>query len=532
MFKNFLFALTTLAAIAFSQAAHAANFTRFSCDPVQNTGARTYSQEIHCYATIARPALDTGAVLVELGVMANEPAKVRGVASNPIGWTRILRNVLNDAGNRIFDILGEVPLGGSSDYVMRVRVSGGCGTSTVIYANIANYYLVNVPSGPLTIHFPACPATPTPTATATPTFSPTRTPTATPSPTPTPGISANSLVQLSVAGIYDNGNGTYTAYFTYNNKTSSDITIQAGLNSTSQNFFSPSPANRGQTSVFKPGIQKGAISVVFDGNSLTYTVASPNSAPSSVTVTAQSQPRLALVEPLGQCSIDGAGTSFTAIMGYRNDNDFEIKLPIGALNQFSPGAVDRGQPISFFPGLNSGAFSVTSSEPLQWKLPGKSALLDSNLPTCSCPTVGGAEIRSSLDADALRLNELAKTSADLIASVGTGQAKTSATHSRKRSSENLSAIKSATIKIPSAIVSCPTAPVGCTTVDNGPAISALENQFDIGLNIVKRAVARAFFLKTGKTQRNTILVKQAKEVRDRGIATLKTYPRFSTACGN
>jgi len=219
-------------------------------------------------------------------------------------------------------------------------------------------------------------------------------------------------------------------------------------------------------------------------------------------------------------------------MGYRNDNEFEIKLPVGTRNQFTPGAADRGQPISFFPGLNNGAFSFKSSGSVSWKLPGKSALVDGSTSTCQCPSVTGASIRAAVDADALELNEIARKSADLIASVGTAAAKKSASQSRSRSTKNLAAIKAATIKIPSSIVSCPSAPLGCATVDNGPALSSLENELNVSLNLVKRAVARSFALKTGRTQRNSPLVKQAKAARDRGVATLKTYPRFSTSCGN
>jgi PKD repeat protein len=68
--------------------------------------------------------------------------------------------------------------------------------------------------------------------------------------------------------IEDNGNGTYTAYFGYNNENTIAVSIPPGP----LNGFSPSPANRGQPTVFEPGIHTDAISMVFDGNDLTWTI--------------------------------------------------------------------------------------------------------------------------------------------------------------------------------------------------------------------------------------------------------------------
>ncbi|HEX4962858.1 MAG TPA: SdrD B-like domain-containing protein, partial [Thermoanaerobaculia bacterium] len=72
--------------------------------------------------------------------------------------------------------------------------------------------------------------------------------------------------------VASNGNGTYTAYFGYLNPNSSSVTIPIG----SANMFSPAPADRGQPTTFSPGRTplwpNAAFSVVFDGNTLVWTL--------------------------------------------------------------------------------------------------------------------------------------------------------------------------------------------------------------------------------------------------------------------
>jgi FG-GAP repeat protein/putative Ig domain-containing protein len=63
-----------------------------------------------------------------------------------------------------------------------------------------------------------------------------------------------------------NHNGTYTARFGYDNSTGAAVTIPVGSN----NFFTPGNQNRGQTTVFQPGLVSNAFSVTFkaSGNNL------------------------------------------------------------------------------------------------------------------------------------------------------------------------------------------------------------------------------------------------------------------------
>lgn len=363
---------------------------------------------------------------------------------------------------------------------------------------------------------------------------PTPTPIRTPLPT-IPPLSGN--ITLSNDGIYDNGNGTFTAYFGYTNSTGSVATIPIGSTATTSNLFSPGPADRGQGTTFKTGVNKAAIAVVFDGNPLTFTVKPVGASESSVTVSSSSTPRLSPVEPLAQCVLSNNDGTFAAIMGYQNNNVFPINLPVGDVNKFEPGAQNRGQPSVFATGLNSGAFTVVNfNSALTWKLATKSVVVQTAATQCSCPTVGGVEIRNQLNEDALALNRLADKAAALLLSVNTSAAKKSSKDVASRSKSNLQAIRAATLKIPALIVSCPPSetPPQCASVDNQDSLASLQQQFAVGLHIVKRGTARANFLKTGDTKpadgKTDPLVVAAEKIYQRGITTLTKYPRFSTSC--
>jgi hypothetical protein len=65
---------------------------------------------------------------------------------------------------------------------------------------------------------------------------------------------------------------TYIAFFGYKNDNSVAVEIPVGPS----NKFTPSPIDRGQTTVFEPGRFRFAYSVVFDGNNLVWTLTSPN----------------------------------------------------------------------------------------------------------------------------------------------------------------------------------------------------------------------------------------------------------------
>jgi|GEM_PF-4923624 len=113
-------------------------------------------------------------------------------------------------------------------------------------------------------------ATPTSTPTNTITPTPTSTETATPTSTmmPTPTLGPRQSVSPVLECVLDNGNGTYIAYFGYNNPNAYPVDIPIG----SANRFNPAPDDRGQPTTFLPGRIFRVVGIVFDGNTLVWTL--------------------------------------------------------------------------------------------------------------------------------------------------------------------------------------------------------------------------------------------------------------------
>jgi len=117
----------------------------------------------------------------------------------------------------------------------------------------------------LVIAAPAAPGTISNTATVTST-----------TPDSVPANNTTAPVQTTIAALQkiipitecvtNFGNGTYRAYFGYDNPNGVTVNIPVGAN----NRFQPEPANRGQTTSFLPGRQFDTVYVDFDGNLLSW----------------------------------------------------------------------------------------------------------------------------------------------------------------------------------------------------------------------------------------------------------------------
>ena len=364
-------------------------------------------------------------------------------------------------------------------------------------------------------------------------------------------------ISLSTECVLDNFNGTKTAFFSYNNATAQTISIAVGNTSspTTRNDVSPGGPNLAQPTSFTPGITKGAFSVALSGTSVTWTIRPLGGAVSTATASAAS-PACAKVQPLAECQGFDNGV-LRVLGGYQNLNNFEVKIPIGALNNFSPGNQNQGQPEKFLSGLNKGAFNINlpdTSTVLMWTLNGLQAVASTALPICSgeCVDTPVGSITEQIDQLAVQIAALTKQAAAILSSAEATVAKTSKVSSKKKTRTQARIAASAdrvdaeratakangyvtqsqelTIQIPDVVKNCPEAPQLCQTVDNGPTIDALRNLFAQARNTAQRTIARAYFRNTGATTRKDSLVAQAKSLESQGLAQLDQIPRTSTEC--
>ena len=93
------------------------------------------------------------------------------------------------------------------------------------------------------------------------------------------------------------------------------------------------------------------------------------------------------VTPILECVSTISGGGYSALFGYSNPNAFEVALPLGWANNFSPNPQDRGQPTTFKPGRQTGVFAVAFNCGSQvWTLNGKTVNASSSSVRCSTPT--------------------------------------------------------------------------------------------------------------------------------------------------
>ena len=370
-------------------------------------------------------------------------------------------------------------------------------------------------------------------------------------------------ITTAVECVFNNQDGTKTAYFSYTNTTQSEITVVANSNgSTVNNFMSTGgiPAiSDSKLTLFKRGTVKGAANATYRGDAIAWILRPPGAA-LLITTTKADSPTCQPVEPKFNCQGLKTGGILRIKLGYSNPNPFEVSLPIGALNRFSPGPADLGQPNKLFAGLNQGAFEVNLSpdvasipDPLTWNLNGSSVALTTQVPVCTgeCIDAPIGSIRGELNQIAIKLGALTKKAAAVLATAATTDVNKitkkdmRSAKSKIQSAQNdfddaersavkadrfIEIVQTLLLEFPEVSKSCPEALRFCKTVDRQPTIAALQKLYADTRNQVQRIMARTNFRKNGETSRNDPLVIKAKQLEVLGLAELAKIPRFAEDC--
>lgn len=345
---------------------------------------------------------------------------------------------------------------------------------------------------------------------------------------------------MTLEGIYDNNDGTFVAYFSYVNASGSRLQAPVGDAQNTRNFFSPGPASRGQPSEFLNGEHRGVFQLVFDGAPLVWTVKVGAHSEIQIPVSAGS-PKLPRVTPLADCINQRESGGFASVWGYNNPNDFEVSIPVGSINSFSPGAPDRGQPNKFFSGLNRGAFDVPLDSSLEWKLPGASAVASPQVNVCACPTTDNRNTKRQILQFCQKLGALVYEAADQIEQASRERLAGSPPEVRRKLREGVERAKKRAAEaalraqdfsssLPAETRSCPGVARGCSRVDDGATLAKLRKYHYDSLSIIRRMNARSDFIRSGETKRGKEIVRRAAKLTAEGLAEINKIPRFRTVC--
>jgi hypothetical protein len=217
-------------------------------------------------------------------------------------------------------------------------------------------------------------------------------------PIPTPDyIQTPEVVQVLpyLECVYNMNDGTYLAYFGYDNLLSNTVYLPAGSINGGVNEIFPADISQTQITEFKPGRIRGAFYVRFNGEPFEWRVAFPGSEVRLIKVTTTSV-ACRPIEPLLDC-VDPLDTGPEAVFGYQNQNSFVVTLPIGTANYFNPLPSDRAQPVEFYPGRVNNVFrtSFNGLTYLNWGVGSYYAKATTSAPFCltelGCSTTSTAD---------------------------------------------------------------------------------------------------------------------------------------------
>ena len=226
---------------------------------------------------------------------------------------------------------------------------------------------------------PTFTATPSPTFTSTPSPTPSATPSNTPTATATvpPGTGTPRPILACVAR---RSPASYVAIFGYEMEETAPVHMPVG----GENRFNRYREDLGQPTTFEPGTRRAAFAVVFDGLPLTWSLAGRQ-----VTAWANypircSSDAVVRIQPILECTLPDSNGTTIARFGYRNDNAFNVAVPVRWQNFFVPAPIQRGQPVVFAPGRHRFVFETGFSRgALVWFLDGRIAV-STDAPVQAC----------------------------------------------------------------------------------------------------------------------------------------------------
>ncbi len=349
-----------------------------------------------------------------------------------------------------------------------------------------------------------------------------------------------SKLQVTTECVYDNKDGTFTAYFGYENLLGAETTVVSDSAKNTVNAFTPALPSGGQVSTFKTGRQKGAFGVVFNGDPLVWTVQISQGVKSSATASRAST-ACKSVEPVAEC-IDSNSTSLLGTFGYINSNDFPVRIAVGTFNKFNPAPENRNQLTTFLAGTNKAAIVTEFKDELSWTLGGKTASVTPSTAVCEGGCVGTAttETKSSLDNTALELagyatkaaNNLAAQAKKNLSASAAAKIVRDATRAKKRAADLVKVVNNLGLEFPAIVRTCPNAAKVCSTIDRDVIIKGLQNAYKVLENMTRRFYARAAFVTQGSTAstKSNATIRAAKDAAQRGLAAAALLPRFATEC--
>ena len=335
--------------------------------------------------------------------------------------------------------------------------------------------------------------------------------------------------------VQDNYNGTYTAYFGYENPNEGTISIPAcskqegiinTINDLTEDFCE-------QKDEFEVGRSNGSFYIIFNKDQeVIWTLQNTSKEAQTVKANASST-KCVIVEPTFQCIDKNDNGTFKAHFGYNNKNEFNISIPLGKANSLSLGEQFQYQPIEFIPGNIEGAFNVDFAKSVTWTLNGKEVKVTSRSNPCTevnCTQAVITNEKTSLHGD--EFVKMLKAQSELLLKEEhpyeqIRNIKSSVKRRLNRANKTNALIKSLVMKLPDIMFNCDNADF-CPLEDNEPSFLLIKRK----IKKLHRQVIRTVLQRNIKVKEQKPLLNKSKKFRNDTFKILEKIPRFANNCGD
>lgn len=334
--------------------------------------------------------------------------------------------------------------------------------------------------------------------------------------------------------VQNNFDGTFTAYFGYENDNNTNISIKAcqkvgfkenTINNLKEGFCK-------QPSEFLTGTHDGVFSIIFNSDEeVVWTLQNSKLNKNSAVANASSM-KCIPITPTLQCIDKMENGNFRAHFGYINKNNFNISIPIGQFNNVTLiGEVlkEETQPTQFLPGNINSAFYVDFIDKVSWNLVHQKA--NANSQSKICMETNCTEAILTDKKEQIKANEFEKMLSTqsrllLIEKKNTSRYNRLIKRRLNRADKMSNTIKKLIDSLPSIMFNCLDADY-CPLDDNELLISTIKQKF---LKLHKQ-VARTINQRSIYKKNKRALLRKSKAIKNQKLKLLSSIPRFANNCG-
>ena len=380
----------------------------------------------------------------------------------------------------------------------------------------------------------------TPTSTYTPTVTPTKTPTSTPTRTFTPTVTPTATPTATFTSTRTptpTYTPTRTPTATPTFTSTPTVTPTATPTHTCTTTFTPTTSPTATPTTTPTDTPTATpTSTITPTSTVTPTATPTVEVTATVTSTPTGTPVPYKVTPVAECVDVLADGSVVARFGYQSDELQDVVIPVGPLNNFSPGKGDVGQPSTFFKGRVANVFATTLPPGIVGRWTIGDAFVDASVATVRCEgstieciDVDNMDPLKDLDQMSLKQRNTIRSILALMKPLRVKSSLRSSAQAIQKQADALYLEQWTDIwsSFPTTSVNCS----GCAVIDKSEEIDEITDRSQRFLRLSRSASALLKKARRGKILSNDRkLALRAGKLSDQVTDTAQALPRFESTC--